>query len=78
MKSRKSIEVEEARHPTADMDGYWWELILGILLKTDLLPTKNLPLGSDPSITAGAPSYFTVELTARGVSLSNICVNASR
>ncbi len=30
MKSRKSIEVEEARHPTADMDGYWWELILGI------------------------------------------------
>ena len=33
MKSRKSIEVEEARHPTADMDGYWWELILGILLE---------------------------------------------
>ncbi len=36
MKSRKSIEVEEARHPTADMDGYWWELILGILLMTGL------------------------------------------
>ena len=30
MKSRKSIEVEEARHPTADMDGYWdssWGLV---------------------------------------------------
>ena len=36
MKSRKSIDVEEARHPTADVDGYWWELILGILLMTGL------------------------------------------
>ena len=36
MKSRKSIDVEEVRQPTADMDGYWWELILGILLMTGL------------------------------------------
>jgi|TARA_R100000963_G_C4552420_1_gene44791 hypothetical protein len=32
MKSRKSIDIEETKHPTAEMDSYWWELILGILL----------------------------------------------
>ena len=36
MESRKSIPVEEVKQPTADMDGYWWELILGILLMTGL------------------------------------------
>jgi hypothetical protein len=36
MQNRKSIPVEEIKKPTADMDGYWWELILGILLMTGL------------------------------------------
>ena len=36
MQNRKSIPVEEIKKPTADMDGYWWELILGILLMTGI------------------------------------------
>jgi hypothetical protein len=36
MDSRKSIPVEEVKQPTADMDSYWWELILGILLMTGM------------------------------------------
>jgi len=46
-------------------------LSLGSALNTDLLPTKNLPSGSLPTTTAGAPSYLTVVFTALVVLLSN-------